>query len=135
MKLWMSGEIQADIAEPYRETRQTIEAEINRLLEGFTLPEAFEEWVFIAIIRQSDHPDYPELAKKSRGAVLEFRLQISHDAFLRGTKSQRISLILAGLTRSVAFMETLGVSSRTQSLLNGVIKSAEIGLLGSPIVN
>jgi hypothetical protein len=106
MKLWMSGEVQADIAEPYRITSNAIEAEVNRLLATASLETQAREWDVISIILDERISNqYPEVAKKSaRGQSLEFRLSIPHAEFLEGSPSQRTSLIFGVLSRSVVLM-------------------------------
>ena len=37
MEFWMSGEIQADVADSYREAMKLIETAVNRILDGVVL--------------------------------------------------------------------------------------------------
>jgi hypothetical protein len=130
MKLWMSAEMQADVADAYRETRKAIESEVNHLLEGIPVDDAADEWAFIAIIRTEDHPDYGEIVKRSsRGRVLEFRLKISHAEFLAATQTNRIRQVLQELSRSVKLMSQLKVSGNAQATIQAVLASAEKRLL------
>ena len=83
MKLWTSGEIQADVADAYRTARRVVENAVNEELRVTTLDGNIEEWAFLAIIRTQDHPDYNEIARRdARRKVLEFRLIISHREFV-----------------------------------------------------
>src|SRR5690348_2122886 len=108
---WMSGEIQADVDDAFRASLHAIEPDLNRRLEGASFGGKVEEWVFIAIIRREDHPDYGEIVRKaSRGRSLEFRLKISHSEFLSATPVEQIRLILQARARSVSLMGRLGVS-------------------------
>jgi hypothetical protein len=126
MKLWMSGEIQADIADAYRQARKTVETEVNRLLAEVSLAEKAKEWAFIAIIREEDSPDYGEVVKKSaKGKEFEFRLKIPHAEFLPASPTERIGLIFKTLARSVDLMGQLGVSTDTQNALRAVLFRAE----------
>jgi hypothetical protein len=126
MKLWMSGEIQADVADAYRHARKTVETEVNRLLAEVSLAEKAKEWAFIAIIREEESPDYDEVVKKSpKGKGFEFRLKIPHAQFLAATPSERVGLILKALSRSVDLMGPLGVSSDSQALLRDMLARAE----------
>lgn len=123
MKLWTSGEVQADIGEAYRELMNLLEKRINLLLEKIEIPEPVVEWAFIAIIRAEDSPDYGEVAKYwRRDKSLEFRLKISHAAFLAGTLKDRVGLVLAALDRSVGMMSELKVGKETQAKLQSVLK-------------
>lgn len=126
MKLWMSGEIQADIADIYRETRKSVEAEVNRLLSGISLPGTAEKWAVIAIIRAEDYPDYDEIVKKSSGGkVLEFRLKIPHAEFLLASPRQRTRLLFEVLLRSVERMRELGISADTRHVLRALLFRAK----------
>lgn len=126
----MSGEIQADVADAYREARNAIESEIDRLLEDVSLMEKAEKWAFIAIIRKEDSPDYDEIVKRSsRGKVLEFRLKIPHAQFLAASPNERIDLILKALCRSVKLMGQLDVSAETTDRLQAILLRAEGSLV------
>jgi len=135
MKLWMSGEIQADVESAYRHCANTIEAEVNRLLDGVALEDKPAEWAFIAIIRREDHPDYDEVVKKSsRGKSLEFRLKVPHAGFSSASRGQQIGLIFAALARSVNLMAKLGISANTGNVLQAVLSQAERNVLGAQLV-
>ena len=136
MKLWMSGEIQADVADAYRQARKTVETEVNRLLAEVSLAEKAKEWAFIAIIRGEDSPDYDEVVRKSaRGKEFEFRLKIPHAEFLAASPAERVSLILKALARSVDLMGQLGVSTETQNALRAVLFRAENQRASSDLIN
>ncbi len=129
MKLWMSSEMQSDVHETYRQARNVVESEINRLLEGVSLAEKADRWSFIAIILHEESSVYDEVVTRTeRGKTLEFRLKIPHSEFLLASPSQRISLIFSALSRSVVLMEKLGVSSDTQKKLHEILPQAEKNL-------
>jgi len=135
MKLWMSGEIQADVESAYRHSANTIEAEVNRLLDGVTFEDKPAEWAFIAIIRREDHPDHDEVVKKSsRGKSLEFRLKVPHADFSSASQDQQIGLIFGALARSVNLMAKLGISANTRTILQGILSHAEKNVLGGQLV-
>jgi hypothetical protein len=122
----MSGEIEADIADAYRQARKKVESEVNRLLAEVSIAEKAKEWAFIAIIRKDDSPDYGEVVKKSsQGKEFEFRLKIPHAQFLAANPGQRVGLIFKALSRSVDLMGQLGVSTGTQKALREVLFRAE----------
>ena len=126
MKLWMSGEIQADVDSDYMKARNTVQTTVNRFLAEAAIPGKAEAWDFIAIIREKDSPDYHEVVKQSsRGNELEFRLKISHAEFSAATPAGQVSLILKALSRSVDLMGQLGVSTDTQNALRAVLFRAE----------
>jgi hypothetical protein len=123
----MSGEIDADVADAYRDTRRTIEKATNRELDQLELHTDARQWAVIAIIRSHDHPDYGEVTRRdeSRG-VLEFRLRLNHGDFLKGDRIQRAVAVIETLRRSTILMGDLGVSEADRRALSGVLD----GLLG-----
>jgi len=126
MKLWMSGEIQADVDSAYMKARNVIQPAVNRLLAAVSIPGKVDEWDFIAIIREEDSPDFDEIVKKSaQGKELEFRLKIPHAEFLAASPADRIGLIFKALSLSVDLMAQLGVSTDTQKALREVLFRAE----------
>jgi len=126
MKLWMSGEIQADVDSAYMKARNVIQPAVNRLLAAVSIPGKVDEWDFIAIIREEDSPDFDEVVKKSaQGKELEFRLKIPHAEFLAASPADRIGLIFKALSLSVDLMAQLGVSTDTQKALREVLFRAE----------
>jgi hypothetical protein len=130
-KLWMSGEIQADVAESFRKASNAVENVVNQLIEGVSFGGKIEEWTFIAIIRKEDHPLFDEVVKiSSRGKVLEFRLKIPHSDFLSASQIEQTRLILRGLLRSVSLMEKLGVTTEIQDALRTALSRAEFELIG-----
>jgi Immunity protein 44 len=135
-KLWISGEIQDDVADSFRDARVAVEKKVNPLIEGTSLGAKTTEWAFIAIIRKEEHPYYNEVVKRSsRGKALEFRLKISHGEFASANPREQIHLLLRALGRSVTMMGKLDVPAETQSALKAVLSQAAADLVGpSPLI-
>jgi hypothetical protein len=120
MKLWMSGEIQADVADAYRVARKSIEEAVNQRLQAVKLSTPFQKWAFIAIIRAEDHPDYGEVKQKdTKRGVIEFRLKVEHQAFLNADAGHQKQLIIEALKRSVSMMAQMGVAEHDCGQLRG----------------
>lgn len=125
MKLWMSGEIQHDVAEGYREARLVVQSKVNERLQGITLNTNLDQWAFIGIIRPDDHPDYQEVKKfDKRHRTIEFRLKIDHAQFLSGSHAERVVLIIQALMRSVDLMNSLGIDSDDIDKLKSLLLDA-----------
>ncbi len=108
--LWMSGEIQSDIADAYRSVRKDIEAAVNDALRPGDYGKGLDKWVVIAIIREEDHPDFDEIKKyRAKERKFESRLKVSHGAFKAADAMGRCKLIIEMLLRSVADMRKIGV--------------------------
>jgi hypothetical protein len=126
MKLWMSGEIDSDIADAFRSARRSVENEVNDLLNKGASDDSIQEWDVIPIIRVIDSPDFNEVVKKSkRGKSLEFRLKIPHENFRASDPRQQIALIIKMLYRSVDLMEQLGVKEELRRKLYVILSNAE----------
>jgi stress-induced morphogen len=122
MELWMSGEIQADVAEAYRSVRKLIESEINQELKLVSPVGRFHTWAFIAIIRSEEHPDYSEVSKKDvRRRLLEFRLRINHNTFRNATAVGQRRLVYHALGRCIPMMAQLGMSADETKVLELLI--------------
>jgi len=101
----MSAEIDADVAQAYREARNVIEGLVNERLSRLALKTKCEKWAVIAIIRKDENPDYCEIRRyDTRRRVLEFRLKLNHSDFLSGNSQQQKALVLDLLKRTVGEM-------------------------------
>ncbi len=131
MKLWMSGENEADIGDDARVVRNAIEPVVNQFMEGQVFLEGFEKWAFMTIILSEKFiSGFPEVAKvSSKGKVLEFRLRISHDEFKRASSVDKISMTIDALERSVGMMSKLKVSVGSQRKFHGIIDQTRQALL------
>jgi hypothetical protein len=137
MKLWMSGEIQADIADSYRGIRNSIEIEVNRLLNNANIDIKIQEWAVIPIILSENITEqYPEVVKKSvKGTSFECRLKIPHANFLSANVRHRIKLIFQVLLRSVDLMKDFGVSIDIQNSLRTLLVHAEREIAAQNFIN
>ncbi|WP_186108829.1 Imm44 family immunity protein [Burkholderia gladioli] len=131
MKLWMSGENEADIGDDARVVRNAIEPVVNQFMEGQVFLEGFEKWAFMTIILSEKFiSGFPEVAKvSSKGKVLEFRLRISHDDFKRASSVDKISMTIDALERSVGMMSKLKVSVESQRKFHSIIDQTRQALL------
>ncbi|MBJ9663143.1 MULTISPECIES: Imm44 family immunity protein [Burkholderia] len=131
MKLWMSGENEADIGDDARVVRNAIEPVVNQFMEGQVFSEGFEKWAFMTIILSEKFiSGFPEVAKvSSKGKVLEFRLRISHDDFKRASSVDKISMTIDALERSVGMMSKLKVSVESQRKFHSIIDQTRQALL------
>ncbi len=135
-KFWWSGEVDKEVYESYRVLMKRIAAAINPALQSFSFGRETEQWAFITIILKDDIRElYPEKVRRtSRGKVLEFRLQIPHENFLKADAKQQIILIFRALHRSVDLMAKLKVSPETQSALHSTLFGVEKEILGTLFV-
>lgn len=131
MKLWMSGEVDADVGDGEHVARNLIEPIVNNILGQLSTPDKIDEWSFISIILSEKFMSgFPGIAKKSKNKKkLEFRLNIPHDEFKGADEKGKISLIFDAMFRSVDLMSDLGVSEETQEILRSVLEKSRSILL------
>ena len=131
MKLWISGEITADVADAYRAARKQVEQSVNEALKSMALRTEMLKWAFIAIIRRDDHPDYREFTKRHLDRkVLEFRLKIDHDKFLVSPPEQQAAMIIEALNRSLQLMPEMGIEESDRAQLKAVLDRTRASLAG-----
>ena len=133
MVFWSSSEATSEANEQFRPIRKVVESEMNRLLEKISLGTEWEgwKWAFIAIIvsREFDQ-DYTERARRSaKDRVLEFRLTLNHDLFVKSSFIDQLSQYFGQLRRSVEMMGKWKMSSKDRSTLLDTLKDAQTALV------
>ncbi|HZF50553.1 MAG TPA: Imm44 family immunity protein [Polyangiaceae bacterium] len=112
MTLWMSGEIQLDIADQHRSARKDVESSINTVLGSSSYGEGINKWYLIPIILEENIPGFGEVNKYRKDErSFESRLKVSHSEFKATDAVGQRRLIMNALLRSVAEMKRLAVSS------------------------
>lgn len=110
MKLWTSGEVDADVGDAFRVTRNAVQEVVNELLSENQYGDDLDEWAYVAMINTLPESAYGEVAKyRSKKREVEFRLRIPHDEFRDSPPGKRCALFLESLVRSVGMMPEAGV--------------------------
>lgn len=110
MKLWIGGEIQADIADSFRDARNSVEKTINSYIRDKRYDLPLSSWDVIAIVR--DDNELPETVDYSaKQQEMDFRLTINHEDFKRSGELERERLIYQMLIKSLALLKDKGVAS------------------------
>lgn len=110
MKFWISGEVMADVFDPFREVANEAEDRLNEIFQGRDYGSALRKLAFIAIIRPTGDDAYPELSKYHRkDKKVEVRLGIDHDAFRDGDRATRKRLLLEALQSASRKIENLHI--------------------------
>lgn len=104
MKLWMSGEVEADAFDALRHARLAVQTAFNERFGTTDYGGGISEWAYIAMIGAGRiTPSYPEVKRyHRRDGSLEFRLRIDHATFLVAdptgrTPAVRIAMPVTGL--------------------------------------
>jgi hypothetical protein len=126
MKLWIGGEISADIGDAFRETRKVVEEAINSVIEAATYRVKLNAWDCIAIIRDDDA--FEEIFRYSKGKKdMDFRLRLDHGKFKAAGSLVRQAMLVEMLLSSLSilrerFLSEEGISDLiedVQSLARG----------------
>jgi hypothetical protein len=103
MKLWMSAEIQSDVADDYRSIRKPLEVAFNSRFgdEEYGL----DEFNYIAVIRAIESADFPEVCKfRQHEKSAEFRLRIPYTDFRQGDLLRKRVLVCDSLIRAIRML-------------------------------
>ncbi|MFH1932546.1 MAG: Imm44 family immunity protein [Pseudomonadota bacterium] len=111
IRFWMSGKIQSDVGDYYREASNIIEAVLNQYVEGENYGEGLKEWGFIAIILKSGFDEYyPEIKRyRKKKREVEFRLKINYKKFLKGNAETHLKLMAESVLRSFDLMREMNI--------------------------
>jgi hypothetical protein len=109
MKLWISGEIQADIVDAFCDALREVEEAVNAVIEKQDYHLPLEGWDCIAIIR--DDSVFEELTRYSKKKKdMDFRLKVDYAAFKAAdARCQRV-MLCGMLMRSLELLKTKGIA-------------------------
>lgn len=103
MKLWIGAEMEADVADSFRQSRSRVEGNINRVIQQRHYDLPFSSWDCIAILRDDTH--FEERTRYSpKRKDMDFRLRLDYKAFKAGTPSQQDAMIFDMLHRSLTLL-------------------------------
>jgi hypothetical protein len=110
MKIWMSGEVQADVYDGYVNARKKIEAVFNAKFSEKDFGLGVIKLAYVGILRAIDSQDFDEVKKyRKREQTVEFRLKIPHNVFLLASDPERIELVAASLLRAVKWLPEMQI--------------------------
>src|SRR5262245_28858660 len=103
MKFWFSGEVDARVAESYREVRCEIEKTLNATLGANDYGPALEKLAFIPMLLG---PEFLEGKRerrliKHKEKASDYRLIIDFDAWQAGTVHERRALLMKNVLDSI----------------------------------
>lgn len=121
MKLWIGGEISAEVADSFRRARSSVERAINEAIGTKEYSIGVASWDCIAILR--DDNAMKEIIKYSaKKREMDFRLRIDLQKFQTGSDLQREALIFEMLERSLALLKEKGAPREGLDLLAADLK-------------
>jgi hypothetical protein len=112
MKLWISGEVHADVIDEYRICRNLIEQKCNKLFEKASYGGGLEKFAFIGIILPDSMVDSYEEVKTFDAVrrVAEFWLRIDFNTFKRSERHVKTRLMCKSLECAVKQLQGLNVN-------------------------
>lgn len=112
MRLWLSGELQGNVAEPYIDVARRLRNVVKPRLASSDYGNAVGEWALVGIVtpRQSAWLREAWQFFKPRG-LAEFRLKIDYREFLEADDAERHRLLYSALLRSCALAESLKIDN------------------------
>lgn len=123
MKLWIGGEISADVADAFREARSVVEHTINSVISPTDYGLELESWDCIAIIRDDDEfTERTRFDRKSRD--MDFRLVLDYARFKAAAAREQQSMIVEMLLRSLNVLAEKGLSPTGMARLRKDTESA-----------
>ena len=109
MKLWISGEVEADIFEKFRVAINSIEHKVNAVIEGKSYFKNLDGWDVIAIIRNDEY--FNEITKYSaKKEEMDFRLRVNYLEFKNADDIQTFDMIIIMLNRSLDILIQKGLN-------------------------
>ena len=113
MKLWMSGEVEKNVLEPFRLAMLCVEYEINAKIDDKDYDIDLDKWRYIAILMKDkeDQERYSEVIKhSSKTKKMDFKLQIDYPEFVNGDAKRQQQLIYEMLMRSLDLLIEKGLN-------------------------
>ena len=115
MKLWVSAEMESDVAEGFRLANNSIEDSLAAFLSSKEYDLKLDSLDCIAILRNDC--DFKELHRYSpKKRDMDFRLVIDYLEFKKSTFDQQKCLILDMLIRAVSILSTKKSINKTEAL-------------------
>ncbi|MCW7471769.1 Imm44 family immunity protein [Leptospira kanakyensis] len=116
MKLWIGGELEAEIGENFRLSRNIVEKKINEFLKTVLYKVDFSDWDCIAIVRNDDN--FQETYKYSKKKKeMDIRLKIDFNQFKTANHHEQESLIFKMLQRSLEILKNKVENTENLELL------------------
>lgn len=108
MRLWLSGELQHDVALSYTDTARHLRRILRPVVSAADYGKSVIEWAFIGILQQRETRLTAEGWQffKPRG-LAQFRLRIDYTAFKESDDLDRSRLIFCSLLRSATLAPSL----------------------------
>ena len=109
MKVWISGEVDAEVGDAFHEAMWRVDSLLNEELEKETYDLPLDSWDCIAIIRDDEvFGEITRYSKKKRD--MDFRLRIGHTQFKTASPLEREALMFEMMRRSLTLLASKGLA-------------------------
>ena len=104
MKLWMTSEVQIDVADKLRALRNEIEEVVNERIKDKSYGEGLVEWAhfFVIMLNGTFYDDVVKHWVKRK--EYETRLHIDHSEFLKASEKKAMRMLCESLVESLEKM-------------------------------
>jgi Immunity protein 44 len=107
MKLWISGQVEAEIGDAFRHTMNEIEKLVNDKIEQSDYGNGLTDWDIIFIILEKDAQESFKYDKKT--TTSDIRINLNYQNFKRLDSLGRKKIFMDGLIRSLDELRDIGV--------------------------
>lgn len=122
MKLWIGGEIEADVVDSFCLARMDVEERVNDMIVNKDYGLSLKGWDCIAIVRND--AAFEEIAKYSpKKRDMDFRLIIDYGEFKAADERKQRAMICSMLLRSLSLLQSKAVG--VDDLRSDVMKVVE----------
>lgn len=108
MKIWIGGEVDSDIFEPFRIIRNEIEIQVNNIIEKKYYGDGLNSWDLILIIKKEHGVSSYKYNKRTKET--DIRLPINYQLFAKAVEKEKKEIVLNCL------IECLGILRINQSI-------------------
>ncbi len=110
MKIWTTGEIQADVYDAYANTSRNVERIFNEHFKEKFYGDGLVKIFYLAIIREVEVEGYKEVKRyHKKDCDVEFRLKIPHDEFLHVNEKAQLKMETDSVMRAIKLIPELKV--------------------------
>jgi len=111
MKLWISGEIDGDIGDEYRNAIVPVEDVINDSISACDYGDGIADWDLIGIVMSLSTKGFPEIRRYIEDEKgVEFRLLLEHSIFLEDSEEFHRQKVFEFVLRSICEARNLPIT-------------------------
>jgi hypothetical protein len=107
LKLWVGGIVEANIADSFRQLRNTLEQTVNTALQAQHYGDALLTWDVVLAVRLSPPPEHVRYNPHTKET--DVRVVIDYLNFERASSDDRAGLLADAVLKSLHYLETKSI--------------------------